>query len=64
MDYYDNSSIERTNQYDGDGNLVLAIRGGAKYYAMKTPITGGDPVLCNVVDLQNPLLHCYIGKKQ
>ncbi len=60
--YYDGSSNEKTNNYSGSGNSILAIRGWDKYYPMKAD-TLGSIVRCSDEDEKNPKIHCYIGKE-
>lgn len=60
--YYDGSSNEKTNNYSGSGNFILAIRGGDKYYPMKEDVIG-TIVRCSDEDEKNPRVHCYIGKE-
>lgn len=59
--YYDNSTITKTNDYTGSGSVILAIRSGNKYYAMKDGIWW--PTLCSPEDEKNLRIHCYIGKE-
>ncbi len=60
--YYDGSIAEKTNNYTGSGNQILAIRGGDKYYPMMANGVGVI-VQCTTVDQQNPLKHCYVGRE-
>lgn len=62
LSYYDGSDTEKTNNYTGSGNAILAIRWGDKYYPMKDG-PGGMPVLCSEADQRNLAVHCYIGKE-
>jgi len=59
--YYDWFSPEKTNNYTGNGNILLAIKWGDKYYPMKDSISG--PILCSEMDQKDMKIHCYIGKE-
>lgn len=61
LSYYDNSHVNRTNNYSGSGNSILAIRWGDKYYLMTD--RGSWPTICNEIEQKDPLIHCYIGKE-
>ena len=60
FNYY--TSTTEGNNYTGSGNTLLAIYGNEQYFAMKENTTGTIEQ-CKDVDLQNPLTHCYIGRK-
>lgn len=61
LTYYDNSTPEKINNYTGNGNTVLAIQWGERYYPMKDSLSG--PIICTESDQKNPNIHCYIGKE-
>lgn len=61
FDYYDSSTPERVNSYADNGNNILAIQWGNKYYLMKNSMSG--PILCTESEKNNPNIHCYIWKE-